>query len=147
MAPEAAITGHCYCGASRFCVARPPLSSAYCHCDNCRRWTGAPVAGFAAFPETAPVFEPALGPPLYDKGGVRRWTCPKCGSPLMASFEYLPDQVYIPLGLIDQADSLPPQIHCHDGARFSWLDIHDDISRSHGSGRDTLNDTATRGRS
>jgi len=92
------------------------------------------------------VFEPALGAPLFDKGGVRRWNCPNCGSPLMASFNYLPDQVYIPLGLIDQADSQPPQIHCHEGERFSWLDIRDDISRSHGSGRVMLNDTATRGR-
>ncbi|MEM6423293.1 MAG: GFA family protein, partial [Pseudomonadota bacterium] len=42
-------TGRCYCGAITLEATAAPLTAAYCHCADCRRWTGAPVAAFAAF--------------------------------------------------------------------------------------------------
>lgn len=57
----------------------------------------------------------------------------------MATFDYLPDQVYVPLGLIDQATALPPRLHCHADAAFSWLHLDDGLTRASGSGRNTLN--------
>ena len=43
------ITGRCYCGKTTIRASRPPQMVAYCHCQDCRRATGAPVAAFAAF--------------------------------------------------------------------------------------------------
>jgi hypothetical protein len=119
---------------------QPPLVVAYCHCSDCRRWTGAPVAAFAAFPITSFTATPPQNSPTSHAPGVTRWNCLACGSPLMARFEYLPDQIYVPLGLIDQAADLPPQLHCHADAAFPWLQISDDAPRAAGSGRDSLND-------
>ena len=70
--------------------------------------------------------------------GVRRWSCPDCGSPLAAAFDYLPGQLYIALGLIDQAAELPPELHAHDGCRLPWLQIADNIPRIGGSSRIAL---------
>jgi hypothetical protein len=71
--------------------------------------------------------------------GVERWFCRACGSPLAARFDYLPGQTYVPLGLLDQMDALPPQAHAHHGARVPWLHVSDDAAKDVGSARDRLN--------
>lgn len=136
---DTAFTGRCYCGAVSLHSGNPPLTVAYCHCSDCRRWTGAPVGAFAAFRATDLSSTPNQGPGVSHTAGVTRWNCPSCGSPLMATFDYLPDQVYVPLGLIDQADRLPPRIHCHADSAYPWLHIEDTLERASASGRNTLN--------
>ncbi|MEO0829437.1 MAG: GFA family protein, partial [Pseudomonadota bacterium] len=70
--------------------------------------------------------------------GVDRWTCNACGSPIAARFNYLPDQIYVPLGVLDEADALRPERHCHAGSALSWLHISDDLPKDVGSGRASL---------
>ncbi len=61
----------------------------------------------------------------------------------MARFEYLPDQVYVPLGLIDQAADLPPRIQCHTDAALPWIHLGNDLEHASGSARDALNARST----
>ena len=39
-------TGGCYCGAVAIEVRGEPLEMGYCHCENCRRYSAAPVSAF-----------------------------------------------------------------------------------------------------
>jgi hypothetical protein len=39
-------TGRCYCGAVEIKVRGDPLEMGYCHCENCRRYSAAPVSAF-----------------------------------------------------------------------------------------------------
>lgn len=133
------ITGRCYCGHVALRSEKPPLTVAFCHCSDCKRWTGAPAPGFAAFSNDALGMSPDLGEGVVTKSGIERWNCPKCGSPIAARFDYIPDQTYVPLGLIDQADALPAQIHCHAEQRLRWLHIEDSAARQTGSARAALN--------
>ncbi len=133
-----AAAGRCYCGASAFKAGLPPQTVAYCHCSDCRRWTGGPVGAFAAFAADALTFQPPLGPGFSAVPGVTRWSCPNCGSPLAARFDYLPGQVYVPVGLLDDAGAFPPELHCHSGSQLSWLHLSDDLPRERESGRATL---------
>jgi hypothetical protein len=82
---------------------------------------------------------PELGRGFSRHPGVMRWNCPDCGSPLAASFDYLPGQIYVPIGLLDQAAALPPQLHSHKASRLPWLHIEDDLQRSASSARISLN--------
>ncbi|KPA21718.1 Glutathione-dependent formaldehyde-activating enzyme [Shimia sp. SK013] len=134
------ITGRCYCGAVLLVSDHLPATVAYCHCSDCRRWTGAPLPAFAAFGADHLSAKPDQGTGISHTQGVTRWNCNACGSPLMARFEYLPDQVYVPLGLIDQAADLAPALHCHADAAYPWLHLQDDAPRVFGSARNTLND-------
>ena len=134
------VTGRCYCGACRLEITGSAETSAYCHCSDCRRWTGAPVAAFAAFPETAlRVTGPVRDGAAPD--GVARQICGDCGSPLSATFAYLPGQIYIPLGILDQAQDLEPMMHCHSDAQLRWLALDDDLPRHSASGRAALGRT------
>ncbi|WP_299690168.1 GFA family protein [uncultured Tateyamaria sp.] len=123
-------------------MSAPAQTVAYCHCRDCRRWTGGPVAAFAAFDRTALTATPPLPAPASHSAGVERWNCTACGSPLAAQFDYLPTQVYVPLGILDQIDAAAPQLHCHAESAPRWLHIADDLPRQTGSARDTLSDAA-----
>lgn len=132
------ISGRCYCGATTIRAAQAPHAVAYCHCTDCRRATGAPVAAFAAFDETAVTFAPNEGRKVAANPGVTRTFCEVCGSPLTGRYDYLPGKVYIAVGVLDQAGDLAPQLHAHDSQRLVWLHIDDELERFADSARSQL---------
>ena len=132
---ESVVSGRCYCGASRITASQAPLAVAYCHCADCRRVTGAPVAVFAEFNEADIRFDPEEGPCVSISPGVSRHFCRECGSPLGNRFDYLPGRVYVAIGLLDQADDLAPNVHAHYGRRIRWLHIDDNLERFEESAR------------
>ncbi len=132
------ITGRCYCGATTIKAAGKPRTVAYCHCADCRRVSGAPVAAFAAFDEGAVTFSPTEGRKVAVNPGVERTFCPSCGSPIAGRYDYLPGQVFVSLGILDQADGLAPELHAHAAERLKWLHIDDDLERVGASSREQL---------
>ncbi|MEO5719530.1 MAG: GFA family protein, partial [Chthoniobacterales bacterium] len=38
--------GTCYCGAVALEASGSPIDMGYCHCENCRRYSGAPLSAF-----------------------------------------------------------------------------------------------------
>lgn len=132
------ITGRCYCGRTRIRAQRPPQVVTYCHCSDCRRSSGAPVAAFAGFAVDDLSVEPTLTKWASAAPGAKRWFCPNCGSPIAAEYDYLPGQIYVSLGLLDQAEALEPQGHAHAEEAIGWLHIEDDLPRQTGSARETL---------
>ena len=130
--------GRCYCGASHFETDTKPATVAYCHCADCRRVTGAPVAAFAQFPEGTVLLQ---GPVTnLRRGDVTRQFCNSCGSPLTAQFDYLPGQIYVAVGCLENAASFAPELHCHAEARLPWLCLTDDLPRAPTSARKALID-------
>ena len=132
MPSDAAASGRCYCGAHEV-RATGFLTAAYCHCTDCRRITGAPVAAFAAYARVE--ITPNVAPRSF-VAGVQRWSCPACGSALAASYDYLPGQIYVPLGVLDAPPA--PRMHCHVNSALPWLHIRDDLPRHAASGREAL---------
>ncbi len=138
------ITGRCYCGRITFRSDREPKTVAYCHCDDCRRALGAPVAAFAAFDEGDVDFVPGEGKRVVVNAGSSRSFCPDCGSSVVSRYDYLPGQVYVALGFLDQAERLPPRLHAHEAERLVWLHIDDDLDRHATSARLALTDHEAR---
>ncbi|MEM7044205.1 MAG: GFA family protein [Pseudomonadota bacterium] len=132
------ITGRCYCGAITIEAVAPPTAIAYCHCGDCRRVTGAPVAAFAAFACSEVTFSPHEGRSVSISAGVTRTFCESCGSPLAGRYDYLPNRLYIAIGLLDQADNFPPELHAHSANQLEWLHIDDDLARHPSSARSQL---------
>lgn len=132
------LTGRCYCGAVSLSAATGALTVTTCHCSDCRRLSGAPSNTFAAFNKTNLQFQPPLDAGVSHSPGVRRWFCQSCGTPLAATYDYLPGQTYVPVGLFDQVDTLVPESQSHTASRVCWVAIDDSIPQSEGSGRETL---------
>lgn len=139
IAMNSIISGRCYCGETKLLSTKAPKSVVYCHCTDCRRVTGAPVAAFAAFDEAVLSFEPGEGRSVSVNPGVVRTFCELCGTPLTGRYDYLPGTVYVAVGVLDQADDLAPQLHAHESNRLSWLPIDNKCKRIAASARDELN--------
>ncbi|MGE3245907.1 MAG: GFA family protein [Beijerinckiaceae bacterium] len=81
----AGFTGGCLCGAVRYEVDIDPVRMARCHCDDCRKGTGAQFATNVFVP--AANFKVTGDVATYqsktDAGNtMTRAFCPKCGSPV-----------------------------------------------------------------
>jgi hypothetical protein len=79
-----------------------------------------------------------LGPGRAANTGVQRWNCTTCGSPIAATFDYLPDQIYVPVGVLDGADDMAPAVQCYSGSALKWVHIDDSLPQATESARDIL---------
>lgn len=115
--------GRCLCGDIRFSVDGPPKWTSYCHCQSCRRHTGAPVSAYAGFEASKVRF--TAGKPAYfaSSPGVRRGFCPRCGSTLTYEGDRWPDEIHLHVGAFDHPEALAPQGHAFPDERVSWLPL------------------------
>ena len=121
--------GGCLCGAIRYSIAGEPVLTEFCHCEICRRASGAPVMAWAGFrrPDfTVVAGEPAL---FLSSDGVGRTFCGRCGTTLTYDNARFPDDIYVSIGSLDVPESMPPERHIHDRERLSWLEFDDALPR------------------
>jgi hypothetical protein len=97
-------TGRCYCGAVEIEARGAPLDMGYCHCSNCRRYSGAPASAFTLWKiDNVKVTKGAefLGKFKSSEISDRRY-CTKCGAHVMID--------HPTLGLIDVRSAIPATI-------------------------------------
>jgi hypothetical protein len=131
MADEPVTTGHCLCKRVRYRATGQPNWRCYCHCESCRRATGAPVTAFASYPVASFAFEGAPAR-YFSSPGVTRTFCGHCGTPLTYETEDLPGEIHLLVGSAEQpaAAHLAPQYHVFEKERISWVDIGDRLPKS-----------------
>jgi hypothetical protein len=96
--------GTCYCGAVEIEMRGPPLDMGYCHCANCRKYSGAPVNAFVLWKsDDVKVTRGAdlLGQFHSSEISDRRY-CMECGAHVMID--------HPELGLIDVRSAIPATI-------------------------------------
>jgi hypothetical protein len=75
--------GGCLCGAVRFVATGQPKSVAWCHCESCRKHSGAPVSVFVAYERSAyTVTKGEITKFESTPGKTQRGFCARCGSTL-----------------------------------------------------------------
>lgn len=116
-------TGRCHCGAIRFETHGEPRWSALCHCNDCRRHAGAPVVGWAAFPEEALTIRQGAPKVYRSSEHGRRHFCADCGTGL---FYYnavnLPGIADVQIAALDDPDALAPMIQVQAAERIGWME-------------------------
>jgi hypothetical protein len=115
--------GGCLCGAVRFRVRGPAKWTAYCHCESCRRQTGAPVAAYAGFERDQVAFTAGEPARYASSPGVARRFCAICGSPLTYEGERWPSEVHFHVGAFDAPEDFAPTGHAFAEERLAWLHI------------------------
>lgn len=120
------IKGSCLCGAVSIEIQGALHNARYCHCTNCRKFSG---TGFAAW-GLAATSQLAIAPPVpkvtkFNSGGGLRVFCSACGSPLWYEPTGVPHFRGIPLGLIDKGDVAKPEMHVWTKSQASWESICD----------------------
>jgi hypothetical protein len=75
--------GGCLCGAVRFVATGQPRGVAWCHCESCRKHSGAPVSVFVAYDRTAyTITKGEITKFESTPGKTERGFCARCGSTL-----------------------------------------------------------------
>ncbi len=114
--------GRCLCGAVRFQASGAPKWVIWCHCDSCRRHSGAPASVFVSFAEDAVTVTQGAITTYASSPGVERGFCARCGSTLTCSNEKLPNEVHFHIGAFERAAELAPTAEPFAGERLPWFE-------------------------
>ncbi|KAK3082090.1 hypothetical protein LTS18_004679 [Coniosporium uncinatum] len=131
-AGDSVVKGGCRCGNIRYEARGAPSGIAYCHCQACRKLSGAAFMMFADFPVEA--VKITLGRPtsLRLSKFAERTYCDKCGSPISMAYGEEPTEIAVTMGSLED-DSLTPETwsevrrsHIFVREKAPWYEIPDD---------------------
>jgi hypothetical protein len=126
--------GGCLCGAVRYAVRDALVYSGYCHCSECRRFSGSAFSAYGGVRETD--FRVVTGADRithYRKSeNSTLGFCRVCGSSLYAQKPGR-GMVHLRLGTLDQAPTLRPDAHVFVGSKAAWHEIGDELPQYPGA--------------
>jgi hypothetical protein len=125
---ELPLTGGCLCGAVRFEVTEPLVSSGYCHCTRCQRRTGTAASpGARIAPGSLRVLSGEEHIRAYEpEEGFAKVFCTACGSSLWSRSQEDPDVISIRLGAFDDDPGIRPTYRQFVAYAAPWEPIPDD---------------------
>ena len=122
------IKASCLCGAVALEINGPLRNARFCHCANCRKFSG---TGYAAWglvaTEQLKISAAPSSVSRYNSGGGFRAFCASCGSPLWYEPEGRPQYRGIPLGIVDEGDVPTPAMHVWTRSKVSWTSLPGDV--------------------
>ena len=114
--------GGCLCGAVRFVATGEPKGVYWCHCQSCRRHTGAPVSVFVNYDRAAyRLIQGEITRFDSTPGRTTRGFCARCGSTLTCESARLTNETHFHVGAFDDAAHLVPTRHVFADERLPWL--------------------------
>ncbi len=117
----------CLCGAVRYRIAGPLGKQTHCHCNLCRRASGAPVVTWVTvapgdFTLTRGILRKYRSTPQGQRG-----FCAACGSQITFDALNLPDEVDVTAATLDDPEAVHPKKHIWTGSRTNWLIMNDGL--------------------
>ena len=121
--------GGCLCGSVRYKATSAPSWVTHCHCQMCRRHTGAVFATDAGF--SVDEFTWLKGDPTYYRSteACERGFCSRCGSTLCARYLEDMETIVVAVGTLDDAGGVQPEHHMMTESQLPWLKIDDGLPR------------------
>lgn len=121
------MSGSCLCGTVKFELAEVPTRLANCHCEICRKASGAPFITFAAAEPSGFrwINEGDQGSYKSSENVMRKF-CKNCGSALPT---VLPNVIYVHAALLDDPGQLNVAMHIFVKSKAPWDLIHDDLQQ------------------
>ncbi len=132
--------GRCLCGAVTFEAEGAPRWVAHCHCQSCRRATGAPITTYVCFANADFRFTGVEPAKFQSSADATRRSCPRCASPISYENANLSDEIHIHISALDNAGAYHPQAHVFCVDALPWLKIDDGLRRhdKFSTGKDSL---------
>lgn len=122
-----AIEGGCLCGAIRYRVEGKPSAISICHCQSCRRASGAPTVSW--FVISRGEFTLLSGSPVSYTSSVhvKRSFCGKCGTQLAYEYDSAPDTIELTTASLDEPSVLQPTKEIWLTDRLPWVAVNRDL--------------------
>ena len=112
--------GGCLCGAVRYRLLGVPIGSAVCHCNSCRRASGAAAVAWLTVNRSQ--LEWLAGRPslFRSSAGVIRRFCGICGSAIVYENDKNPTTVDITTASLDDPNRFPPTAEVWLEDKLAW---------------------------
>lgn len=113
--------GGCHCRKVRFRAAAEPKFVSRCHCDSCRRTTGAAFSTWVGF-DAGAVEWTGEAPGFYaSSAGVKRGFCKSCGTPLTYESDKWPGERHFLIGVFDDPRAIAPTGDYMKDEALDWV--------------------------
>lgn len=122
------LKGSCLCGEVTIRVADRFTFVGYCHCSECRKWSGSAFASGAMVAATDLTVTTGEGRiSRYRKSEQTELAfCGHCGSSLFSHKLQL-DRYVVRLGILDEAPTRTPEMHIYCASKAPWFQITDGL--------------------
>jgi hypothetical protein len=123
-----ALTARCCCGAAALRSSVPHKGVIHCHCNQCRRQSGAAFTTWVSLLREATAIdgEDMLLSHEVSANGSRHF-CKRCGSHLFTVDRRYPKVLGVPAGVVDDPSSLVPSGHYFVSHKAPWHEISDGL--------------------
>jgi hypothetical protein len=113
--------GRCLCGEVRFRASGAPKWVRWCHCQSCRRHSGAPASAFASFDAAGVEVTHGAIARFVSSPGTTRGFCARCGSTLTCESVLAPGETHFHIGAFERAADLAPIGAFFPDERLPWV--------------------------
>jgi hypothetical protein len=114
------LTGRCLCGATRYQCGPLLCAPTLCHCESCRRATGAHAVGWLTVSSGGFKYTAAKPRAFESSPGIRRTFCGQCGTPLTYTNTGRPAEVDVTIGSLDDPGLVVPADHVWMADAVTW---------------------------
>lgn len=126
------LTGGCHCGAVRYEAGGEPFERALCHCELCRKTTGAPaVAWFTVHESDLTLTGQMVRYASSDH--AERGFCGRCGTQITFRDAAYDNRIDLTTASLDDPEAAPPVEQIWVRSRLRWMaEAHalpDDLER------------------
>jgi hypothetical protein len=117
------LTGSCHCKSVRYTVKSPFRMALNCHCNTCKKMTGAAFEAIALIEESELEF--SRGKELLTTYQVsqlaRKHFCSRCGTPIYNLHVKVPGQAIIHIGSLDDPAAVTPSVNIFCESMLPWV--------------------------
>ena len=121
--------GHCLCKKTSWSFDGEITWSCYCHCDSCRRNTGAPVTIWIGIPLKHFKWTGEMPKAYESSEGVWRHFCATCGSPIAFEAAHYAGGMHLNAATMQSPGDFKPTFHVNYDSKLHWLPIDDDLPK------------------
>jgi len=122
-------TGGCLCGRIRYRASGRPMTPSHCHCEICRKASGAPFVSWASFLSADFAFTSGMPVRYHSSAIAFRQFCANCGTQLTFQFFKSPESIDVTLASLDQPDAIAPRDHIWTRRQIAWIRLDDGLPR------------------
>jgi hypothetical protein len=120
-------TGGCLCGAVRYELSGAVSNLCHCHCNSCRRATGAPMVAWGTVARGKLRITRGTLATYRSSPPVLRGLCAACGTCITYGNDARDGEIDVTLGSLDEPARLAPRMHVWVADKLPWVKIADGL--------------------
>ena len=124
------LTGSCLCGNVQIRVSDQFQFIGYCHCSECRKWSGSAFAtgGMVGSGDLEITSDESFVSTYRQSEDTELCFCRACGSSLFSRKPKLGGYI-VRLGALDEAPSQQPNVHIFTASKAPWFELTDQLEK------------------